>query len=246
MTQRFFINLSYKGTNYHGWQIQPNAPTVQQFINNALSLFLAQPIETVGCGRTDTGVHARNFVAHFDTQNSKLLSVPNCIYKLNCILPPDIAINSIFKVESTAHARFDAISRTYKYYITKVKNPFQIHEAWFFNRPLNVAAMNFAAAELLNFTQFTTFSKLHSNNNNDFCTVTEAFWTENQTNIIFTITANRFLRNMVRAIVGTLINVGIEKITPEQFTIIIKSLNRSKCGTSAPAQGLFLENIVYP
>jgi tRNA pseudouridine38-40 synthase len=246
LNQRYFIKLSYKGTNYHGWQIQPNAATVQQFVNDALSKYLGHIVETIGCGRTDTGVHAQNFYAHFNTHNIEYIKASNCVYKLNCILPPDIVIHNIFEVNENNHARFDAITRTYKYYINKQKNPFVTETSWYCNKKLNINAMNEASSELLLHNQFTTFSKLHSNNSNDLCTIHEAYWEEKDDTIIFSITANRFLRNMVRAIVGTLYMVGIERIDKHQFKEIIESCNRSKCGTSAPACGLFLVDIQYP
>jgi len=242
---RYFLVLDYNGAKYFGWQRQPNQETVQERIENALSTLLRTHIEITGAGRTDTGVHARNYVAHFDCETENLHSDTNFLYKLNCILPFDICIQRIALVAPDAHARFDAIRRTYRYYITTKKDVFSFpltHRA----KNLDVSKMNNAAAILSEYTDFTSFSKLNTDVKTNNCYVYEAFWTEEGSELIFTITANRFLRNMVRAIVGTLIEVGYGKISDKDFRQIIEAKDRSKAGTSAPAQALFLEEIEYP
>lgn len=207
--------------------------------------FLRQEVNTTVAGRTDTGVHSSYFVAHFDLEQ-ELDNIPQVIYRLNSILPHDIAIHSIKSVGDEAHARFDAVSRTYKYYLTTQKDPFSTDRAWYFRSPLDVEAMNEAAQYLLNTEDFTTFSKLHSNTSTYLCDVTEAHWERQGSDYLFTISANRFLRNMVRAIVGTLVDVGRGKITVAEFVKIAESKERSQCGSSAPGEGLFLYDIAYP
>ncbi len=242
---RFFVRLSYKGTNFHGWQIQPNAITVQETLEKAFSLILQENIKIIGCGRTDTGVHAKDFFAHFDC-NSNISDLEKFTYKLNSLLPKDIAIQEIFTVGKEAHARFDATERTYKYYISKVKTPFRYEESYFYPFPLNISAMNEAAKKLLDYTDFTSFSKLHTDVKTNNCVIKEAYWEKTDTQLVFTITADRFLRNMVRAIVGTLLEVGKGKCSVERFCEIIETKDRGKAGSSAPAEGLFLHRILYP
>ncbi len=242
---RYFIQLSYKGTHFHGWQIQPNAVTVQETLEKAVSLLLREEIKIIGCGRTDTGVHAKDFFAHFDCETLNF-ELPKLTFKLNSLLPKDIAVQHIFEVHSDAHARFDATERTYKYYISKVKTPFRYEESYFYPFPLNINAMNKTAKKLLDYTDFTSFSKLHTDVKTNNCVIKEAYWKETDEQLIFTITANRFLRNMVRAIVGTLLEVGKEKCSVERFCEIIEAKDRGKAGSSAPAEGLFLHKIVYP
>jgi len=242
---RYFLILDYNGAKFCGWQRQPNQDTVQERIERALSTLLRTNIEIVGAGRTDTGVHARNYVAHFDAEIDNLHTNTDFLYKLNCILPFDINIQRIAQVKPDAHARFDATKRTYKYYITTQKDVFRYpltHRA----KNLDINKMNEAAAQLMNYTDFTSFSKLNTDVKTNNCTIYEAFWTESDGELTFTITANRFLRNMVRAIVGTLMEVGYGKINVSDFCQIIESKDRSKAGTSAPAQALFLEKIEYP
>lgn len=243
---RYFVHLAFNGTPFVGWQIQPNGSSVQGILQHALSLIFKAPIDLTGCGRTDTGVHARNFYAHFElphlfTQNE----LENYTFKLNSFLPKEIVIYSIFPVPDTLHARFSAIDRTYKYYIDLQKNPFTHSNAFRVFEQLNMDAMNQAALYLLEIKDFTSFSKVHTQVNNNFCTVTSAVWEQIDHQLIFTITANRFLRNMVRAIVGTLLLVGSGKISFEQFKEIIQAQDRSKAGTSVPAHALFLENVRY-
>jgi tRNA pseudouridine38-40 synthase len=242
---RYFIQLSYKGTPYHGWQIQPNAVTVQEVLTRALSTILREEIEVTGAGRTDTGVHASFFMAHFDSQKKDLNTNKNIVFKLNSYLPKDIAIQRILKVNQEAHARFDAKSRTYHYYIHQQKDPFLTESSYYFPYKLDVELMNKACDLLDQFTDFTSFSKLHTDVKTNNCVIKDAQWKQEQHQLIFEITADRFLRNMVRAIVGTLIDVGKKKISLNDFIEIIESKNRSAAGVSAPAHGLFLSNIEY-
>jgi tRNA pseudouridine38-40 synthase len=243
---RYFIFLSFDGTNYHGWQIQSNAFTVQQTLENALSLILGEKIGLIGAGRTDAGVHAAMFYAHFDSAKNDIDTDKNLIFRLNNFLPADIAVKSIRKVIPEANARFSAISRTYKYYILKTKNPFKQQWSWHINYPLNVSLMNTACDILKEYTDFTSFSRLHSDTKTNNCKISSAEWIENDNEIVFTITANRFLRNMVRAIVGTMVDLGAGKTGIEDFKKIIEDKDRCKAGESAPAKGLFLTDINYP
>ncbi|OXB01852.1 tRNA pseudouridine(38-40) synthase TruA [Flavobacterium oncorhynchi] len=240
---RYFIQFAYNGTHYHGWQIQPNASSVQETLNKALSVLLNSRIILMGAGRTDTGVHAEEMYAHFDYDSdidSKIL-----VHKLNSYLPKDIAIFNLIKVHDDAHCRFDAIKRTYEYHINTVKNPFLQELSWYFNQKLDVALMNKAAKILLQHTDFQCFSKVHTDVNTFDCTIFEAYWKVENSKLIFTISANRFLRNMVRAIVGTLVNIGLHKITLADLENIIASKNREKAGFSVPAHGLYLTKIYY-
>ncbi len=240
---RYFIQFAYNGTHYHGWQIQPNASSVQETLNKAFSVLLNEPISIMGAGRTDTGVHAIEMFGHFDTE--KTLDIPVLVHKLNSFLPKDIAIFDIILVHDDAHCRFDATKRTYEYHINTVKNPFLQELSWYVNQKLDVDFMNEAAQLLLKHTDFQCFSKVNTDVNTFDCTIFEAFWKQEEGKLIFTISANRFLRNMVRAIVGTLINIGLHKITLEDLEDIIASKNREKAGFSVPAHGLYLTNIYY-
>jgi len=246
LVYRYFIHFGYKGTNYHGWQIQPNGITVQEVLDHVLSIILKEQIKTIGAGRTDTGVHASCFYAHFDCKLSNLEQNQKIIYQLNAILPIDIAVYKIISVRADAHARFDAISRTYLYRISQVKDPFNQEFVMYIANPLNMDAMNKTAAILKEYEDFTSFSKLHSDVKTNNCKIFKANWKLHQHELHFTITANRFLRNMVRAIVGTMLEVGNEKITADDIHSIIKSKNRSKAGTSVKARGLHLVDIQYP
>lgn len=246
MTYRYFIFLSYKGTQYHGWQIQPNSVTVQKLLDEALSTILSEQISTTGAGRTDTGVHALYFCAHFDSMYDDLAERQNLIYKINGFLPPDISISGIKMVRGEAHARFSAVSRTYKYHIIQTKNPFSLDSAWFVYGNLSIDKMNDATSLLYKYNEFTSFSKLHSDNKTDICKIIFAQWELTEEKIVFTITADRFLRNMVRAIVGTLVDVGSGKLDKDGFEKIIQSKDRCKAGKSAPAKGLYLSGIEYP
>jgi tRNA pseudouridine38-40 synthase len=244
---RFFIKLSFDGTAYHGWQSQTNANTVQQELEKALAIIFKSKITVTGAGRTDTGVHAKNYFAHFDfSENISDEKIVKRLYQLNCILPDDICIHEIFRVNDNAHARFDATFRTYRYYISTQKRIFNREYSYpLFEKP-DLEKMNEAASHLLSITDFTSFAKLHSQTSTNNCKVTKAFWEKNNDTLIFTITADRFLRNMVRSIVGTLLDVGTGRISFDEFKKIIESKNRSKAGFSVPAKGLFLEEIQYP
>lgn len=301
---RYFLELSYLGTAYHGWQRQTNAPSVQQTLEDALSKFLGENVELVGAGRTDTGVHAAHYVAHFDVDRplgyckgedfgegsgeAEKAAFANLLYHAGSMLPPDIALKGIRRVSDDAHARFDALEREYTYYILTRKDPFHIDTAWQYTVPLNLEAMNRAAAYLLDATDFTSFAKLGSDNKTNLCRVTEARWGTIETLglpffafapeekllpeakevpsafprdvarhikareenlypdvLMFRIRADRFLRNMVRAIVGTLVDVGRGKITPERFAEIVAARDLSLSSGGAPAKGLFLTDIKY-
>ena len=242
---RYFAELSYKGTAYCGWQRQPNSPSVQQTIEEALSTILRESVEVVGAGRTDTGVHAAFYVAHFDTSRP-IANPSDFVYHLNALLPEDIAFGRIYEVDDDAHARFDATEREYRYYIEPRKNPFTRTTSWQLTTPLDVEAMNRAAQVLLATEDFTTFAKLGSNNTNNICHIFRAEWVEIECGmLVFVFRANRFLRNMVRAVVGTLVDVGRGKITPEEFAVIVASRNLSRSSSSAPAAGLFLTDVSY-
>ncbi len=242
---RYFAELSYKGTAYCGWQRQPSAPSVQQTIEEALSTILRESVEIVGAGRTDTGVHAAFYVAHFDTSRP-IANPSDFVYHLNALLPEDIAFGRIYEVDSEAHARFDATEREYRYYIEPRKNPFTRATSWQLTTPLDVDAMNRAAKVLLTTEDFTTFAKLGSNNTNNICHIFRAEWIEIECGmLVFIFRANRFLRNMVRAVVGTLVDVGRGKITPEEFADIVASRDLSRSSSSAPAAGLFLTDVNY-
>jgi len=245
MLQRYFLQCSYKGTNYHGWQIQPNAISVQEVFEDALSKILREKIAVVGAGRTDTGVHASFFILHFDV-NSRINENLDLVYKLNSFLPSDIAVQKIWPVNKELHARFSAVSRTYKYYISTEKNPFNTEYSYKYVKPLDVEQMNKATRLLLNYEDFTSFSRLHTDVKTNNCKILQAEWMMEKKQLIFTIQADRFLRNMVRAIVGTLLEVGKGKLNIHQFREIIEKKDRGAAGASAPAQGLFLVDIEYP
>ncbi len=240
---RYFIELSYKGTQYHGWQIQPDTSSVQEKINQCLSTILQEEIQIVGAGRTDAGVHASFMTAHFDTER-ELGS--EYVYKFNAVLPNDIVISSLYKVANDKHARFDAVSRSYEYKIWLGRNPFLLETTWQLHQQvLDVAKMNEAAKILLEYSGFECFSKTKTDVKTFHCDVTKAKWIQNENELTFYISANRFLRNMVRAIVGTLIEVGQGKRTVEDFRKVIESKKRSEAGWSVPAQGLFLTAVEY-
>lgn len=263
---RYFITFSYDGTNYHGWQIQPNANTVQQELQRALSILLRKEIEVVGAGRTDTGVHARKMAAHFDWElkeqaalssdeekdmpaKKELLpiSCDQMVYRLNRILPRDISVWDVFPVADDMHARFSATSRTYHYYIHTRKDPFERHFSLQINYPLDFDKMNEAAKYFLQHEDYAAFCKAGGDNKTTICHVTEAKWVQTSpTSWYFEITANRFLRNMVRAVVGTLIDVGRGKISMNQFLEILHQGTRSDAGESMPGNALFLEDVSYP
>ena len=246
-SKKYFIELAYKGTKYHGWQIQPNALTVQEVLDKALSTFFRQKIESLGCGRTDTVVHATQIFEHFNLSDSKLASDSSKdIISLNSLLPFDIAVKRLILVNPVAHARFDATLRSYEYHIHYSKNPFLHELSWLIRDKLNIADMNKAASELLNYTDFSCFSKSNTQVFTNNCKISRAEWVEINEGLVYHISADRFLRNMVRAIVGTMVEIGRGKIAPETIHEIIKSKNRSNAGASVPASGLYLTKVNYP
>lgn len=243
--QRYFIKLAFDGTNYYGWQKQPNAKSIQETLEEKLSIIMKSPVSIVGAGRTDTGVHAREYFAHFDcveiVQNLKKI-----IYKLNSLLPSDIAVYNLFAVNNKAHARYSATSRTYKYYISKTKDPFNNRYSLRYSKSLDLKSMQIAAEKLRRIGNFKCFSKSKEDIRNFECIVYEAYWEEYTNQYIFTIKANRFLRNMVRAIVGTMLEIGENKISISELDVILRSENRSLAGKSVDGKALFLEKIEYP
>ncbi|MDR1743225.1 MAG: tRNA pseudouridine(38-40) synthase TruA [Dysgonamonadaceae bacterium] len=242
---RFFITLAYNGKNYVGWQNQPNGISVQQTIEEALSTLLRQPLSIVGAGRTDAGVHAQKMVAHFDW-DGQAFNIPELVRRLNGFLPNDIAVYRIRPVIPDAHARFSALSRTYKYSLTTQKDPFghELKLRVFFTP--DIETMNKLCTVLMEYSDFTSFSKLHTDVKTNICRIDEAYWTQDGTDYVFTIKADRFLRNMVRAIVGTLIEAGRGRLDEAGFRKIIEGKNRILAGHSAPGQALFLCDISYP
>ena len=243
--QRYFIYLAYDGTSYHGWQVQPNGVSVQECLMKALSTLLRQPTEVVGAGRTDAGVHARLMVAHFDSPQA--LDEVFMTDKLNRLLPPDISVYCLRAVKPDAHARFDAVSRTYRYYVTTAKVPFERqYRCRLYSEP-DFDRMNEAAHTLFDYTDFTSFSKLHTDVKTNNCRIMQAHWERfDEVTWVFTIRADRFLRNMVRAVVGTLLEVGRGKLSVEGFRRVIEQKDRCRAGTSVPGCALFLEDITYP
>ncbi len=242
---RYFIEIAYNGKNYHGWQIQPDAITVQEVVEKCFSTLLRKPLQVTGAGRTDAGVHAKQLVAHVDID--MVNDLQDFVYRLNSFLPNDIAINNIFPVKEQAHARFDAVLREYQYVISLHKNPFLQDFSYQLHNKPNVKKMNEAARMLLIFSDFQCFSRSNTDVKTYICKVQNAVWEEKEDNmLVFTITADRFLRNMVRAIVGTLLDVGYNKITTEDFKTILNSKDRTKAGASAPAHGLYLTKVKYP
>ena len=243
---RYFLRLAYNGLPFHGWQRQPNAVSVQENIEKALSLIFQKKIDITGAGRTDTGVHAKEMFAHFDV-DQEITDIDRKITSLNRLLGKDIAVFDIIPVTPDAHARFDAVRRTYRYYVSPEKSPFIYHLSHTITHPLDIEAMNEAARKLLEVSDFSSFAKLHSDNKTNICKVDEAFWERRDDGlIVFTISADRFLRNMVRAVVGTLIEVGYKKLSQAEFVKIIESHDRCMAGMSMPPQALFLEKISYP
>ena len=241
---RYFLSFSYNGSNFHGWQIQINAVSVQQEIEYALSKIIKKEIKITGAGRTDKGVHAKLMVAHFDAKISNEME-NSLLFNLNQFLNNDIYFFELQKVKDDAHARFDAISRTYQYHISSVKNPFKQGLVYYFREKLNLELMNEASEILMSFNDFKAFSRTNTDVKTFECTITKAEWLSYKDEIVFKIKSNRFLRNMVRAVVGTILKVGLNKIKLVEFSEIIKSRNRSKAGYSVPAHGLFLCEIEY-
>ena len=249
--QRYFLYMAYDGTCYHGWQIQPNGISVQQVVQEALATLLRQPVSIVGAGRTDAGVHARLMVAHFDYEypedTQKLIDGRWLTDKLNRLLPPDISVYKVLPVASDAHARFDALSRTYHYYIHVGKSPFLRAYSCRLYSALDFERMNEAARILFDYTDFTSFSKLHTDTKTNNCKIMKAEWVQlSPGEWRFEIKADRFLRNMVRAVVGTLVEVGRGKLTLEGFRQVIEGKNRCKAGESMPGNALFLVDVAYP
>lgn len=240
---RYCIEFSYNGKNYFGYQVQPDAVSVQEELEKALSTILREEIKTTGAGRTDTGVHAKKMFAHFDTGSA----LDETLFrKLNSFLPPDISVKRIFKVKDDFHARFDATYRTYEYYISLDKNPFTRESAWqHWKRNLDLDKMNEACKILFEYEDFTSFAKLKTDNKTNICKIYKAGWEQHGSELKFTISANRFLRNMVRAVVGTMVEVGLGKIKPEDLRKVIEDKHRNSAGTSAPAHGLFLVDVGY-
>lgn len=241
---RAAFEIAYHGAPFHGWQRQPNALGVQQVIEEALSTLFRQPIDILGCGRTDTGVHASQYFFHADLPD-KAVDFKALSYRLNALLPNEIAVIHAFETLPEFHARFDALSRSYVYQINLRKDPFLQGLSWYFARKLDIEAMQKGSAILLQYTEFGAFCKTHADNKTNRCVLTEASWKQSDHVLRFHITADRFLRNMVRAIVGTLIEVGTLKLQPEQMHEVILSGNRSEAGMSVPACGLFLEKVQY-
>lgn len=243
--KRYFIHLAYNGARYNGWQVQPDTPTVQSELERCLSLKLRQDIHVTGCGRTDTGVHARNFYAHFDVEEG-IADCPELAYRLNMFLPRDIVVYRIWEVDANAHARFDALSRTYHYYITQRKNPFHLDDAYLLTAKLDVAKMQAAADMLFEYRDFTSFSKLHTQVKTNDCKIMEARWFEQDGLLVFHVKADRFLRNMVRALVGTMLEVGTGRMSLDEFRKVVEQKDRCSAGESVPAHALFLEEVEYP
>ena len=244
--KRYFLHISYDGTNYHGWQRQLNSHSVQEEIEGALRKLLRQEkVISVGCGRTDTGVHARDFYLHFNAEQP-ILNKEEILFKLNLMLPKDIGLFGLWQVQNLAHARFNADERSYEYHIHQRRNPFIQRFSTFFPWALDVAKMNEAAALLLNYGDFAAFCKTGGGQKTTLCDLRKAYWVEDDYKLVFHITADRFLRNMVRAIVGTLLQVGKGRMSLEQFVAIIEGGRRTQAGESAPPQGLHLTHIHYP
>lgn len=244
---RYFLHMAYNGSRYLGWQIQRQSPTVQETVNQALSTILRSEINVVGCGRTDTGVHARNFYAHFDLeQKIDSANKKAVLRKLNGFLPKDIVFFDLKPVQNEANARFDALSRTYKYEVLLNKDPFKTNAAYAYFSPLDVEKMNEGASILFDYIDFTSFSKVNTQVKTNNCIIKKAEWEADGNLLVFTITADRFLRNMVRAIVGTLLDLGKGKMSINQLRDVIESKDRSAAGYSVPAHGLYLQNVEYP
>ena len=237
------MELAYQGKAYHGWQRQPNAVSVQEVIENALFTLLQRSLEIVGAGRTDAGVHAKQLFANFDVEEEL---TEDFIFKLNSLLPQDIAINGMHKVTQEAHARFDAVARSYEYHIVQKKDPFAFDAAYLVKRELDVDAMNRAAQTMLEYKNFKCFSRSRTDVRTYNCKIEHAYWQRINDRLVFHIKANRFLRNMVRAIVGTLLEIGLEKMEVEKMHEIIQSERRSEAGASVPAKGLYLTKVEYP
>ena len=242
---RYFLDFSYDGGAYHGWQIQPNNMTVQQLMTERLALVFGPGFALTGAGRTDAGVHASQMVAHFDVEQP-IADLPSMMVKMNSLFPDDIAVRELYQVRPDAHARFDALSRRYQYHFCLKKNPYKRQYSTRLYSLPDVEAMNWAAALLFEYRDFSSFSKVHTDVKTNNCRIMEAQWQQTGDELIFSIKADRFLRNMVRAIVGTMLEVGRHKMSLEDFRAVIEKKDRCAAGTSAPPQGLFLVAVDYP
>lgn len=244
---RYFVKLAFVGSKFHGWQMQLNANSVQQQLNKAFSVILGQNIQLTGCGRTDTGVHAKDFYAHYDFESYfNQIERMNLIFRLNRFLPRDIVVKDILPVKADAHARFAALSRTYEYYINRIKDPFEDGFSYYIFGDLDVGLMNHGAELLMAYTDFASFSKSKTQVKTNLCILYYARWEQRGNQLVFTVRANRFLRNMVRAIVGTLLDLGKGGIDINYLHKIINERSRSAAGFSVPACGLFLTQVEYP
>ena len=242
--KRYFFKISYDGSSYFGWQKQPKQISIQETIEKDLSkIHSLKDISIVGCGRTDAGVHAKEYFFHWDSK--AIIDIQDIKYKLNKMLPNSISVHEIYEVPVTMHARFSARERTYEYHINTSKNPFTVKQSWYINQKLDLRKMNEAASLLIGEKDFSSFAKIHTDVKNHICQLNYAIWNINGNQLTFEIRANRFLRNMVRAIVGTCIDVGLNKIKLNEFKKIIESKNRQKASTSAPANGLYLSKVIY-
>ncbi len=241
---RYFIDIAYFGKNYHGWQIQPNAISVQEVLERTLSTLLREDVKVTGAGRTDTGVHAKQLIAHFDTETA--IVIDEFVFRINSFLPNDISVNDLYEVREDAHARFDATAREYQYFVHLKKDPFLQDTSYLLYARPDISIMNTAASTLLGHQDFQCFSRSNTDVKTYYCDVRKAIWEQEADQLVFTIEADRFLRNMVRAIVGTLLDIGCGKTPPEEIDRIVQSKNRSLAGTSAPAHGLYLTKVVYP
>jgi len=243
MSNRYFLDIAFNGSNYHGWQIQPESVTVQEVLNKHISIILGERICCIGCGRTDSGVHALKYFAHFDT--IKILD-DSFRKKLDRFLPLDIKVKNIYLNTDKIHARFDALERSYKYILSKGKTPFSIHQKTITYSHYDVSLINEACQLIIGSNDFETFSKGNNNHNHYICHVTKALWTETEDEYIFEITANRFVRSMIRMLTGTLIDVGRNKISIEEFRKIFESKDRTRAGKSVSPEGLYFTDVVYP
>jgi tRNA pseudouridine38-40 synthase len=241
---RYFLDISYKGTNYHGWQRQPNANSIQAEVENALGLMFQLKIGIMGSGRTDTGVHAQQQIAHFDSETE--LDISDISHKINRILPNDIVVNEVKAVQKTAHARFDATLRSYEYHLHQKRNPFKVGFSYFYAKQLDLEKMNAAAKKLLGEQDFQSFSKVKTEVNNFICKIKSAEWKIDNDSLVFCVTANRFLRGMIRALVGTLTEVGLGNMSLDDFQKVIDVKDRTKAGRAVPPEGLFLTVVQYP
>ncbi|MFC2097131.1 tRNA pseudouridine(38-40) synthase TruA [Bacteroidota bacterium] len=245
LKHRYFVRISFNGENYHGWQIQPNKITVQEVLEEKFSTILGNKIQIIGAGRTDSGVHARNYIFHFDI-NKSIDNIDKIIFRLNSFIPDNISIHQMWEVPGDLHARFDAIYRTYEYHIHIEKDPFIKSLSHYLYYTPDIEKMNKAATILLQYSDFTSFCKLHSDNTNNICKIISAEWTRDEYRFVFRICANRFLRNMVRAITGTMLEIGRNKLSIDQFKEIIDKKDRSAAGCSVPSNGLFFTEVAYP